>query len=671
MRTATALFALLALGCAGSPKSAVAAPSSSAVASDVSRSETLTAKDVVSLVSVSDAAISPDGKTIAFVRRTPRSDMDPRGGSRSIIWIVAAKGGEPVRFTAPDRSSFEPKWSPDGRWLTFRSSRSGDVGAQIYRISPRGGEPERLTDVEGGVAHFDWSPDGKHIGFLAAKAKSKAERKAEEAGRDVRLTDVKGTSRRLYVFDPGGSDAPKAVGSKDHHVAGFAWAPDSKRLVVQASTRADVDGVMMYSGLFVTDVSGGWSSLTKTAGKLGALAWSPDGTRIAFLGASDISDPTAGVLHVVAASGGTARPLTADYEGTGASVVWPQDGQIVMLANEGTRTVLNGVDPSSGKRKPLLRSGPVCRRVRLAGKSAVCVGSTGTHPGEVFTGTLGKSLRRVTHSNPWLATKTLGTQEVVRWKAADGLEIEGVLIHPVGAAKGKPAPLAVLPHGGPEGITLDGWGTYAGYPAQLFANRGFAVLMPNYRGSQGRGVAFGKADHNDLGGKEFEDVLAGIQHLASEGIVDADRVGMGGWSYGGYFSGLAATMHSKHFKAAMVGAAITNWVSFSGTTEIEHENSLVHWNLWPWENIELAWLRSPMAHLERAKTATLVVHGEADTRVPPGQAMELYRGLRHFGVTTEIALYPREGHGLSERAHQLDFAERFVSFFEKHVAGAK
>ncbi len=674
MRTATAaLFALLALGCAGSPKPAVAAPSSSQVAAEVSRSETMTAKDIVSLVSVSDAAISPDGKTIAFVRRTPRAEMDARGGARNIIWIVAAKGGEPVRFTAPDRSSFDPKWSPDGQWLTFRSSRSGDAGAQIYRISPRGGEPERLSDVEGGVSQFEWSPDGKRIGFLAAKKESKAEREAEEAGRDVRLTDVQGTARRLYVFQPDGSDAPKAVDSKDHHIAGFAWAPDSERLVVQASTRADVDGVMMYSGLFVTNVSGGWTALTKTAGKLGALAWSPDGTRVAFLGASDISDPTAGVLHVVAASGGSAKPLTADYEGTGSSIVWPRDGQIVMLANEGTRTVLNGVDPNTGKRKALLRKGPVCRRVDLdaQAKSLACVGSTGTHPGEVFTGTLGKSLRRVTDSNPWLATKTLGKQEVIRWKAADGMEIEGVLIHPVGATKGKPAPLAVLPHGGPEGITLDGWGTYAGYPGQLFANRGFAVLMPNYRGSQGRGVAFGKADHNDLGGKEFEDVLAGIEYLASEGIVDADRVGMGGWSYGGYFSGLAATMHSKHFKAAMVGAAITNWISFSGTTEIEHENSLVHWNLWPWANMELAWERSPMAHLEGAKTATLLVHGEADTRVPPGQAMELYRGLRHFGVTTEIALYPREGHGLSERAHQLDFAERFVSFFEKHVAGAK
>ena len=578
-----------------------------------------------------------------------------------------------MRFTAPDRSSYGPRWSPDGRWLAFRSSRSGDAGAQVYRISPRGGEPERLTDVEGGVSHFEWSPDGKHIAFTAKKAKTKAERDDEDAGRDWRLTDVKGTFRHLFVMEVGKGDAPKGIGSAKHHIANFAWAPDSKRLVVQANERADVDAVMMYSGLFVTDVDGGWTPLTKTEGKLGSLAWSPDGSRIAFLGAVDLSDPTAGVLHVVDAKGGTAKALTAEYEGTGASLAWPKKGEILMLANEGTRTRLQSVNPDSGKRKALLGQGPVCRRVHLdaKAKSVACVGSTGEHPGELFVGALGKPVRRVTDSNPWLAKKTLGKQEVVRWKAADGKEIEGVLIRPVGAEKGKPAPLAILPHGGPEGVSLDDWGTRATYPAQLFANRGFAVLMPNYRGSQGRGVAFGKADHNDLGGKEFEDVLAGIDYLAAEGVVDADRVGMGGWSYGGYFSGLAATMHTKHFKAAMVGAAITNWVSFSGTTEIEHENSLVHWNLWPWENIELAWVRSPMAHLEGSKTATLVVHGENDTRVPPGQAMELYRGLRHFGVTTEIALYPREGHGLAERAHQLDFAERFVAFFETHVANAR
>lgn len=658
------MFAALALGCAGPRKSATAHARAPKVAAAPVRTATLTAEDIVRLVSVSDAALSPDGKQVAFVRRVPRGAMDGPGGSRSVIWVVPTRGGEPRRYTAPDHSSAQPRWSPDGRWLGFRSSRPGDVGAQVYKISPKGGEPERLTDLEGGVRHFEWSPDGKTIAVLANKPKTQAERDAQKEGRDWVLSDVHGTSRRLFVIAPGAK--PRMIGDPDMHVERFAWAPDGKRLVVVANARADVDAVMMYSGLFVATLDGGWSALTKTQGKLGALAWSPDGAKIAFLGASDLHDPTAGVLHVVDAAGGEAQALTLEYEGTGASVMWP--GRLLLLANESTRTVLYAVDPSTGARKRVTPDGsPACRRVHVEDKMMACVGSTAAHPSELFVAPLGKPLKRRTDSNPWLAEKKLGRQEEVRWTAADGTALEGVLIHPVDGTK--PAPLVVLPHGGPEGISLNDWGTRATYPAQLFATRGFAVFMPNYRGSQGRGVAFGKADQRDLGGKEFEDVLAGIDDLSSKGIIDANRVGMGGWSYGGYFSALAATKHSARFKAAMVGAAITNWMSFTGTTEIEHENSLVHWNLWPYAEPKLAWERSPMAHLRDAKTPTLIVHGQSDTRVPPTQAMELYRGLRHFDVHAEIALYPREGHGLGERAHQLHFAEMFVRFFETHVKG--
>jgi dipeptidyl aminopeptidase/acylaminoacyl peptidase len=655
-------------GCA-TPGAAVArtpapAPETAAPASDV-----LTAEDVVSLAMVSSVAVSPDGKRIAYVLRTPRQAMDAPGSARSVIWLIDRKGGAPVRFTAPDASSWSPQWSPDGRWLGFLSSRAGDDAAQIYKISPRGGEPERVTEFDGGVRSFAWSPDGKAIAYLTKRTPTKDEREATEAGHDWRASDVKGDARRLFVLELA-SGKSKAVSKREFHVERFVWAPDSKRLLLQAGERADVDAVMMYSKLFVADRKGGWTPLTQTAGKLGDFAWSPDGKSIAFLGASDLHDPTAGVVHVVPATGGEARAVTPDFAGTGQWLEWADDGTLVMLANEGTKTTVSAVDPGTGKVRPLLRGGPVCEHADIdpKGKLFACAGSTGAHPAELYVGALRRGrLARLTRSNPGLPNEKLGAQEVITWKAEDGLPIEGVLIKPVGYEAGKRYRLVVLVHGGPEGITHDGWNTRAGYPAQLFASRGFVVLMPNYRGSNGRGVAFGKSDQKDLGGKEFEDVLAGIDHLAAEGLVDPKRVGMGGWSYGGYFSALAATKHSERFKAAMVGAAITNWISFTGTTEIEHENSLVHWNLWPYENFELAWERSPMAHASKSKTATLIVHGESDTRVPPGQATELFRALRHFGVRTEIVLYPREGHGLGERAHQLDFAQRFVDWFDEHV----
>jgi dipeptidyl aminopeptidase/acylaminoacyl peptidase len=422
----------------------------------------------------------------------------------------------------------------------------------------------------------------------------------------------------------------------------------------------------MYSAIYsITTDATELRPLTKTAGKLGALAWSPDGSQLAFLGAADIHDSLAGIVYVVPAAGGEAKPLTATLEATGTAIDWKDPDTIVLLAEQGTKTTISLVSTSGITTTTL---GPICHDLSVGPRGLIaCAADTSTHPREVFTGKLGKSLTRITVSNPTLMTRKFGEQSVVRWKAEDGLELDGVLIKPVDYQAGTRYPLAVLPHGGPEGVSLDGWTTRATYPAQLFATRGYVVFMPNYRGSAGRGTKFATADHKDLGGKEFTDVLTGIDKLAADGLIDPNRVGMGGWSYGGYFSGLAATTYSDRFKAAMIAAAITNWVSFTGTTEIEHENSLVHWNLWPWDDMTLAWERSPLAHIEGAKTAALIVHGAADTRVPTGQSTELYRALKHLGVPTQLVMYPREGHGISENVHGLDFANRFLDWFDLHV----
>jgi dipeptidyl aminopeptidase/acylaminoacyl peptidase len=667
-RLSTLAFTCLLWGCA-KPSLAQAHTNAPAVAS-VPRTDELTVEALVDLETVADVALSPDGKRIAYVLRVPPSALDGPAGMRSVIWVVPTRGGEPRSFTIPGASSHSPAWSPNGKRIAFLSRRPGSTHSQVYAVPVDGGEAEPLTDVAAEIHAFAWSPDGKRIAYVADQEPSAAQKEDASAGRDHVTGDVEGTFHRLWVMELG-KDEAKAVTPRDRHVSQLAWAPDGKRLAVQASERADVDGVMMYSRVFTVAVEGGeLQPLCATAGKLGPLDWSPDGERVAFLGASDLHDPTPGVLYVAPAAGGEAKALTLDYEGTGQWIEWAGDETVLMLANEGTKTVLHRVG-TDGAMKSLGTTGPICERVDATddGKQLACAGERAEHPREVFAGAPGKALRRLTHHNPGLEKVRLGARSIVRWKAADGLEIEGVLTKPVGYEEGKRYPLAVLVHGGPEGISHDGWNTRSGYPTQLFATRGYVVLEPNYRGSQGRGVAFGKADQKDLGGKEFEDVLAGIDHLVAQGLVDGTRVGMGGWSYGGYFSGIAATRYSKRFKAAMVGAAITNWISFTGTSEIEHENSLVHWDLWPYENTQLAWERSPMANTQGSTTATLVVHGKDDTRVPPGQAKELYRALRHAGAATELVLYPREGHGLRERAHQIDFAKRWLDWFDTHVKG--
>jgi dipeptidyl aminopeptidase/acylaminoacyl peptidase len=639
---------------------------------EAERIDELTAEDIVLMRHVIDVEISPDGKQILHVLRVP-SPLDEPGRSHNEIWLVDAAGkDEPRRLSVEEHSSWSPRWSPDGSEIAFLSKRPGDKYTQLYILPLAGGEAESPFESSSSIAAFEWSPDGKHIAYSTTR-ETDTEKQDSEAGRDWVVDEAGGTKTRLFVFSRE-TEANEEIATADKHVIDFEWAPDGKRLALRASEQATIDHLMMYSSLYTVELGGeAPKPLAKTAGKLGAIAWSPDGKQIGFLGAADIHDSLAGTVYVVPAAGGEAKALTAELEATASTLAWRDDKTLIFLAAQGTKSTINSVPAAGGPVKTLVDSGPICHDLSLAPRGAMaCAGDTPTHPREVFAGRLGaRSLRRVTVANPSLLTRKLGEQSVVRWQAEDGLELEGVVIKPLGWQEGTRYPLAVLPHGGPEGISQNGWVTWATYPAQLFATHGYVVFMPNYRGSAGRGTTFATADQKDLGGKEFTDVLAGIDHLAAEGLVDPDRVGMGGWSYGGYFSALAATTYSERFEAAMVAAGITNWISFTGTTEIEHENSLVHWNLWPWANMELAWERSPMAHVEGSKTATLVVHGAADTRVPTGQSRELFRALRHLGGTTQLVMYPREGHGISENVHGLDFANRFLEWFDTHVKNAK
>jgi dipeptidyl aminopeptidase/acylaminoacyl peptidase len=286
----------------------------------------------------------------------------------------------------------------------------------------------------------------------------------------------------------------------------------------------------------------------------------------------------------------------------------------------------------------------------------------------VFAGAArGGELRRLTTHNPWLDRETLGRQSTIEWTGPEGWRIQGVVIQPVGYREGTRYPLAILPHGGPEGVSENGWTTNPLYPAQVLAAQGYVVLMPNYRGSGGRGVAFSKGDHRDLGGREMHDILAGIDHLAELGWVDPDRVGISGTSYGGYLSAWAATRHSDRFRVALPFAGLTNWISFTGTTDIPIEMSAVHFDLPVFGNEGIFIDRSPVAHIDGAATPTHIGHGLADDRVHPEQSIQLYNLMRLRGTEVELVLYPREPHGLRERAHQLDYMARVVTWLNRYL----
>ena len=261
-------------------------------------------------------------------------------------------------------------------------------------------------------------------------------------------------------------------------------------------------------------------------------------------------------------------------------------------------------------------------------------------------------------------------QETLTWRAGDGLEIEGVLLRPAGQSAGSRLPLIVIVHGGPESQFQDGWINGYATPAQALVERGYLVFLPNYRGSTGRGIHFARADHRDLGGREFQDVLDGIDMLVARGWADPARVGMLGGSYGGYFTSLAVTRHSARFAAGVDFFGIASWESFLGQTDTPVENSRVHWNLSCYEHPALCRAASALGHLDGARTPTLILQGDRDRRVPKAQSDELYAALKWKGVPVEYVVYPREEHGFSEREHRLDALRRLLGWFERYLSGS-
>lgn len=634
---------------------------------------TLTPEMVVDLAHVTAVAVSPDGTAAAYTLEVPRKAEDEPGDSYSELWVTDLESGTTRHFAGSSEEVTSPAWSPDGASITFRAEREAVFkGVQIYSISANGGEARLLTRHAGDVSSYRWSPDGRWIAFTAKEHDSEERTKEKEAGHDWVVWGAEDKYRRLHVLEVAtGEQRPQFDADLD--VFELHWTPDSRSLLFQATTTARIDDEYMFTRIYRAPAAGGAEPaiVVPTEGKLGHMAISPDGAHLAYLGATSLNDPVAGSLYVLALDGGAPRNLTGARESSASQLAWKDNETIVLVSTAGERHALDFVDRATGAHTAGSLDDLVVRQFDYqAGSGVLAVAAeTPEHPAELFVrGPGATSFRRLSRHNPALDQVRLARQEVIQWKGAQDWDIRGVLTYPLDYQEGQRYPLVLQVHGGPEGVSLDGWTTSAGYPVQLLAAKGFAVLQPNYRGSSGRGVAFSKADHDDLGGAEFEDILAGVDALVERGLVDGGRVGTGGWSYGGYMSAWAATRHSERFQASVVAAGLTNWIAFAGTTDIPYEMSLVHWNSWWFDQPELHWKRSPLAHINKAQTPTLVVTGAEDKRVHPEQAMELHTALRIKGVPTEMVFYPREPHGLDERAHRLDFIGRTLGWFEKYLS---
>ncbi|HEY6563317.1 MAG TPA: S9 family peptidase, partial [Pirellulaceae bacterium] len=494
-----------------------------------------------------------------------------------------------------------------------------------------------------------------------------------EKGFNQEIYEEDGQLTRVWIAAADGTDKPRALDLPGS--ASFAaWQPGGRELVVVLAPTPTVDDSYMHKRVHIVNVeSGHVVEHIKNPGKLGAVAWSPDGKHLAMISGADIHDPGEGRLMVVAVpNAGELRDLLPDLEGHVTSFAWKNDNTLAWLADQGEVSYAGTVTLDGKIDHQIQGDGPILAALSLSqdGQSAAVMGHTARHPAEVFVLPSAESARRLTNSNHWLESMRFAEQEAIEWTARDGLRLGGVLVKPLDYVAGRRYPLMMVVHGGPEAHVSNGWVTSYSNPGQMGAARGFAVFYPNYRGSTGRGVAFSKMGQADAAGKEFDDLIDAIDHLERTGLIDKRRVGITGGSYGGYASAWGATYYSDRYAASVMFVGISDNISKVGTTDIPEEMFLVHHLKRLWDDWSYFAERSPIRYVERNQTPTLIMHGKQDPRVHPSQSLELFRHLKTLGkAPVRLVLYEGEGHGNRKAAARFDYSLRLLQWMEHYLQG--
>jgi dipeptidyl aminopeptidase/acylaminoacyl peptidase len=656
----------------------LAAAGSGALAADAP-ADALTPERVARLRSVTEVAMSPDGRQVAYTLSVPRQPgVDDDGEPWSELWVLAVASGENRPFVTGKVNVGKVAWTPDGKAIAFLAKRGDDKFKGLYRIPVDGGEARRAAGLKTDVSDFSLAPDGHQVALVGTPAKDEARKKLEEKGFKQEIFEEDLRHARLWIarlFDTNAA-GPRLV-EVTGSVRQVRWSPAGAALAVAVSPTATVDDGMVRQRVIVVDpATGAVRATVEHAAKLGAVTWSPDGRRLALIAGNHEHDPSAGRLMIVPATGGGPREAVPGWSGDFAHVAWTGPDELLAVTDTGVVSQLARVRLKPGGEEMLSVSTPgqpILGGLALSadGRVAAVVGHAPVHPAEVFTWTAGdEALVRRTDSNPDLAGVRWAKQEVVRYRARDGLELEGILIRPRDLPAGTRAPLILTVHGGPEAHVGHGWLTGYSNPGQVAAARGFAVFHPNYRGSTGRGVEFSKLGQRDAAGKEFDDLIDAVDHLVGMGLVDPKRVGVTGGSYGGYATAWCGTRFSERFAAGVMFVGISDKISKVGTTDIPDEEYLVHARQRPWDDWKFLLERSPIYHAGNCRTPMLILHGADDPRVHPGQSKELYRHLKlRSQAPVRLVLYPGEGHGNRKAAARYDYQLRMLQWFEHYLQG--
>ncbi len=647
------------------------------LASPLLAAEPFTPQHVARLRAVGSVAISPDGQHVAYTLSVPRQPGEGDDGPAwSELHVVSAEGRSRP-FITGEVSISNVTWTPDGQGIAFLAKRGKDKHKALYIIPIDGGEARKALEHTQDISSFALSPDGNHIAFLATEPDPEALTKLREKGFNQEVYEEDWKPTRLWMALRGDDKAKPAPVALEGSASSLSWSPDGARLAIALAPTPGVDDDYMTRKVHILDAQDG-KPLAKldNVGKLGSVVWSPDGRHLALIAANDLNDPAPGRLLVGSVEGGALRDLLPDYKGHVSGVSWKDPATLVYIGDEGVWTTLNtlAID-GTNKQTRLARAqdGLVITALDATPRSArvALIGESARHPSDVFLASLeGGPPNRLTDSNPWLADLAFAPQEVVSFKARDGLDLEGILIRPLEARPDAAVPLILYVHGGPEAHERAGWQTSYSKPGQVAAAKGYSVFYPNYRGSTGYGVAFSKLSQADPAGKEFDDLVDAVDHFIETGLTARDKVGITGGSYGGYASAWGATYYSDRFAAAVMFVGISDKIAKSGTTDIPQEEYLVHARKRPWDNWSFFLERSPIHHVQKSKTPLLILHGKDDPRVHPSQSLELYRYVKLAGsAPVRLVWYPGEGHGNRRAASRYDYNLRMLQWFDHYLKG--
>ena len=635
----------------------------------------MTPEDVAKLEQVGQIEVSPDGSRVAF-NRVHMPDLvagEDNGAAKQQLKL--AYGPDNARaFLPEDISASQIGFSPDGRMVSFVWGKDDEKRA-VWGVPVDGGAHRKLAAIEDAdVRAYAWAPDGATIHLLAAADKDTMRDKQQKAGFDAVVYEEEARLNRLFTArvpateDAAIDAAPRAV-TIPGYVAAFKIAPNGRMAAVESAPTPNVDDSYTATRLNLVDLATGRvSTVIGTPGKLGDVEWAPDSGTLAMVAAVDANDPAATTLYLASAFDGTFRAVN---EGAAEAVIdteFTPDGRLAAIVHKGAQSVLRIYDFAAVTSREIDPGSLILERIESGGDRIAVVADSPRHPAELFT-LDGDTFTRWTSHNPWLAEIDFGNQRTFTYTARDGQSIEGVLIEPVGGVPRGGAPTIMNVHGGPEAHDSNGWQTAYSKPGQVGAGAGYAVFLPNYRGSTAYGTAFSKAHQDDYAGKEFNDIVDGKRALVEAGITDAGRTGITGGSYGGYASAWGATALSEEYAASVMFVGISNQISKFGTTDIPQEMYLVHSRKWPWEDWQGMLDASPIYHVDKARTPILILHGAEDTRVSPSQSYELYRNIkvRQPETPVRLVLYPGEGHGLREAAARLDYNLRMMRWFDTYL----